>query len=118
MANSSNKKITSVTEYNSVTNGIIFSVTSNLINYFSHRCNAVAVTENVKWRVTTIWLNEAQGVRFWPTSAAWRDQGVGMMTALQCNDDWLGGRIMPCSRCLTAALTAKHNKTAKMATSQ
>jgi len=29
-------------------------------------------------------------------------------------DDWLGGRIMPCPRCLTA----KHNKTATMATSQ
>ena len=32
--------------------------------------------------------------------------------------DCLDGHIMPCSRCLTAALTAKHNKTEIMATSQ
>jgi len=57
----------------------------------------------VKWRVTTIWLNEAQSVRFWPDiSCLERAAGVGMMTALQCDDDWLGGRITPCSRCLTA----------------
>ena len=55
------------------------------MNYFSHRCNAVAVavTENVKWRVTTIWLNEAQGVKFWAHISCLERAGVGMMTQLQ-----------------------------------
>ena len=49
-------------KYNGVTNRVLFQQRSNLINYFCHRCNAVIVTDNVKWRVTTIWLNEACGV--------------------------------------------------------
>ena len=106
-------------EYNGVTNGIIFSVTSNLINYFSHRWNAVVVTENVKWRVTTIWLNDAQSVRFWPHISCLERAGVGMMMPLQMRW-WLAGWADHALAHAVSlhALTAKHNKTATMATSQ
>ena len=95
---------------------LCFSGTSNLINYFSHRCNAVAVTENVKLQQFGWMKRKVSG--FGHTSAAWREQMWGWWHRCKCDDDWLDGRLTPCSRCLTAALTAKHSKTATMATSQ
>jgi len=80
---------------------LFFSLT-NLINYFPHRCNAVAVTENVKWCVTTIWLNEAQSVRFRPHISCLERAGVGMMTPLQMRwwlAEWADHALLTLSHC-------------------
>ena len=62
------------------------------MNYFSHRCNAVIVTDNVKWRVTvtTIWLNEACGVTH---QLRGREQGRGDddTVAKAMMIGWVGG---------------------------
>ena len=82
---------------------LFFSVTSNLINYFPPLLRT--------WSVKFGWMKPRCQVLAKHQLPADSRGGDG-------DADWLGGRITPSSRCLTAALTAKHNKTETMATSQ